>query len=152
MTDFAAIWLNDAISTLSLADRVYLLSDEKRCDVVSAVKARFLTRPGHWWWEHIRPPLSTWATHDGFQHLPHLAPDPVAACWLIADIDHDPAVAEGCTATIVRDLICECPAFEYCVVGVEFDWFVIENHHDVLFAAGTAAARLARRRNEVTNR
>jgi hypothetical protein len=144
-----ASWVAEAIATLSLAERVRRLDGASRSDVLRRVTDTFLERPGGlFWWEHLKMPVESWQTEHGYKHLPQLASHPQAGCWLITgltDADEEKGVFE-CAPAVAAALIGECPYFEYALVDRGLAWLVIENHHDVLIAAGDARERLARLR------
>jgi hypothetical protein len=144
-----ASWVAEAIDALSLGEWVRRLGGRERSDVLNRVADAFLARPGVlFWWEHLKVPAEYWHTEQGYQHLPRIAPDPEAACWLITgltDADEEKAVFE-CTPALASALVGECPHFEYAVVDPALTWIVIENHHDVLIATGDAGKRLSRMR------
>jgi hypothetical protein len=140
-----AEWLADAVRKLTQPHEVRFLHDPARAALLGRVKGTFLdvSNPTLWW-EHLKPSTTTWATGKAFTHLPNLAADPLERCWLIAGLDDDDPqrVVVQCTPVDATAIIGECPAFEYALVDEDLTWIVIENHHDVLIAAGAAARRL----------
>jgi hypothetical protein len=142
---YAGSWVADAVDTLGIADRVRRVDEPERSEVLGRVTGTFLNRPtATFWWEHLKVPASSWQTANGHQHLPRLAPDAEAACWLITgltDADDEKAVFR-CTPALAPSVIAECPFFEYALVAPDLRWMVIENHHDFLIATGEALERL----------
>ena len=120
------------------------VEEPERSDVLRRVVGAFVKKPAAtFWWEHLREPCSAWATEHAYRHLPRLAPNPDADCWLITGLDDaENRAVFHCTPATAAAVIAECPCFEYAVVDPGLTWMVIENHHDVLIAAGDAAARL----------
>jgi hypothetical protein len=144
-----AAWVVEAIEALSLERRVLHLDDPERSDVLRRVTATFVQRPDVlFWWEHLKVPSESWQTANGYRHLPHIAPDPEGDCWLVTgleDADSDKGVFQ-CTPMLASKIVAECPGFEYALVDRGLKWLVIENHHDVLIAAGETGPRLSRLR------
>ena len=144
-----AKWVDDAIQSLALSERVSRVNDPERAQLIGRVASAFLVRPGVlFWWEHLKVPSGVWQTEHGYMHLARLALDPQKPCWLITgltDADENKGVFL-CTPELASALIGECPAFEYALVDPDLRWMVIENHHDVLVAVGEAIERLIRLR------
>jgi hypothetical protein len=145
--DSTASWVIEAIDTLSLAGQVRRIDGSERSKILARVTDAFLERSDvTFWGSNLKVPQRQWHTEHGYTYLPQLAPDPQSACWLITgltDANDDMGVFE-CTPATASALIGECPGFEYAVVDPALEWMVIEDHHDVLIAAGDAIARLSR--------
>lgn len=136
-------WVLEAIDTLGIAAQVRRIVEPERSQLLNRVAATFLQKPNvTFWWSHLIVPWSSWPAESGFTYLPRLAPDPTAPCWLITGLTDDEKGVFECPAAVTPDLIGECPGFEYALVDPDLKWMVIENHHDILIAAGDAAARL----------
>ncbi len=145
----AALWISEAVKTLSLSGEVRCLEELERSEVLNRVAGEFLDRPDVWfWWEHLKVPHEAWQTEQGFRYLTELVADPTEKCWFIAgltDWDSEKGIFE-CTPIQACALLTESPAFEYAIVDRKLKWIVIENHHDFLIAAGDAAPRLSQLR------
>jgi hypothetical protein len=144
MSDTAS-WVVEAIDTLSLAGQARRIEGPERSKILTRVTDAFLEQPA-FFGSNLKVPSRPWHTEHGYRYLPQLAPDPQCVCWLITgltDANDDIGLFE-CTPATASALIGECPGFEYAVVDPALKWMVIEDHHDVLIAAGDAIARLSR--------
>ena len=142
-----ASWVAAAIGALSLGERVRPVDEPGRSDVLRRVAGAFLERPDVlFWWSHLKVPAEKWQTRDGYRHLPQLAPDSRSDCWLITGLEDAEKPVFECTPASASAVLAECPAFEYALVDRALKWMVIENHHEVLIAAGDAAGRLSQLR------
>ena len=98
-----------------------------------------------WWWEHFTLPASTIRFEDGraFTRLSALVPDAESKVWFVAE-DADLAFFPVFDATpaAAQQVIGECYFFEYYLISKDLSWLLCENHHDTMFAVGTAVQRV----------
>jgi hypothetical protein len=141
------LWVAEAVETLSLIGSVRSVGDPERSEVLRRVTDAFLERSDVlFWWSHLKLPIETWQTENGYKHLQELVPHPENDTWLITGLTDDDKGLFECKPAIASAIIGECPGFEYALVDRAFKWMVIENHHDILIAVGDAALRLSRLR------
>jgi len=126
---------------LSPADLAPLPAAEARA-VVGQVLEAFVREPSaRWWWDHLTKPALGASFHDGraFARLMRILPVGQEKAWFIVEPDELPFAVYSASARAIEQVLGECPAFEYYVVGPGMDWLVCENHHGVLKAVGAGA-------------
>jgi hypothetical protein len=94
-----------------------------------------------WWWEAFRNPGASakFENGDGWARLPAIVPNPNESVWFIAEevqLSHYPVFET--TVAIASQVISECYGFEYYLVAKNLSWLVCENHHNRVFAVGSA--------------
>ena len=133
-------WVTEAIASLGLGDRVRVLGRSECEAVLAEITAALLEVPSAtFWWSHLKMPSSSWPTENGYRFIPEIVPTPESPAWFISGLTDDEKSVFECAPALVPAIIGECPCFEYAVVDRQLKWIVIENHHDVVIAAGPSA-------------
>lgn len=128
-----------AIDELGLATKLVALSADEAGRLYAAIEHRFATSTGaRWIWEHLRNPgvSRQLAVDQAFERLAELVPDPTAQLLFFPGSDEDAASAYRGTIDAIATVIGDCSRYEYVVAPLGIEWFVCENHHDVVFAVG----------------
>lgn len=121
--------------------------------ISSQVAYQFLVRgelqiANTWWWECMKAPVSALhvSSGEGHRFLTLLAP-PNEQAWLFAEETLNEQSKKWVFEGRVREfqqILGECYLFEYYIVSKRGEWLVAENHHNVLFAAGSAIDRMSK--------
>jgi len=130
--------IEKAVSSLGISDQEFheLAAGESR-RILRDLKARYCDGVNTvWWWQHYSNAASWVPDVDGYTLLPVLCPDP--RVLLIPHEEDEERIYESTPALISR-VLGECSAFEYSVAGIDLDWLLTENHHNVLIAVGEKA-------------
>lgn len=128
-------WISSAILALHIPeDAAKLHRGPGAAHIRDAIKKVFLDEQNPtWWWEHLHGPTVSWHIDQAWNFIAKLCPP--EPCFFVPLEDHGEDLYEVIPETI-EAILGECPGFEYAVVGKQFSWILIENHHNCLIAAG----------------
>jgi hypothetical protein len=134
--------IREAMAALKLSEAEcrQLPSQEGRV-VFDGLEARWVRKAGRrWWWEWLVEPRASFSPADssGYTQIGSIVPDVVERVWFIAESD-DPAfvVCDTSVENALR-IVGECHGFEYVLADKSHAWVVGENHHNVIWDAGSA--------------
>lgn len=113
--------------------------------IIEQAKQSFVTGGNPvWWWDSLKV-LSEgfhYPEGDGFRHVTEYVPPGEERCWLVVEGDNGgPEHVLDVAVQVVPQIIGECFAFEYYLIGQDFGWLVAENHHNVVIVARGSSAQ-----------
>lgn len=125
--------IEQAISRLSLpGDKVRRCGNEEARSVQQRAMDVFVHGNPRSWWLALKHPFRSFPYHDadGFQFLDRHIPRGNDRCWFIAENEEDLRPVYDAQVGSIKEILRECPFFEYYLVGKNFDWLIIENDHN----------------------
>ena len=130
--------IESAIKTLGLSDKqISMLPEEQGRKILATVKEAFLDgKNPMFWWEQYRDAEVWQPAAPGFELLEDLCPE--AEVYLVPQGEDEEHVYISSPGT-VSEVLRECAAFEYTVIGKALDWLVTETHHDTIVVVGEKA-------------
>ncbi|HWQ33701.1 MAG TPA: DUF6756 family protein [Blastocatellia bacterium] len=110
----------------------------RRCDADEALaiqqKARdiFVVGTPRVWWLALRHPFQSHVFDEttGLDFLDYLIPHNDQRCWFIPESEESLLPVYDADISAVKDILGECPFFEYYLVGKNYDWLLLENDHN----------------------
>lgn len=123
--------------------------------ILKTIKDRFTTNQNtRWWWEYFREtlPMQSARFNYGYQLIDKVVPSKEEKVWLVTE-EGFPNIFRLYIGkpTVIKNVLGECPSFEYYLVGLNYKWLVCENHHDYIMAVGdTVVERFTKLLNELT--
>ena len=99
--------------------------------VVAGAMAVFVEgQPRTWWLALKRPGRSLAIDEVGFEQLHRCIPLGEPRCWFIPEADVAELPVYECAVAALPAILSRCFFFEYYLVGMKFDWLVIETDHN----------------------
>jgi hypothetical protein len=121
-------WIRDAVEQQGISIRK--LPREAAIQVQREVTARYVktNSPCTWWWNFSRPVDENYDRNT--VRLSDIIPTSNGLCWFIPDTEQEWLPVYELEVSQIEKLIDDCPGFEYYIVAKDFNWLLVETHHD----------------------
>lgn len=125
----AEVWFESA--AIRLGVEVKRLESQAAAAVLDSIRARYIRGNPRVWWLGLAVP---YVEYDSSRRsLSSILPSIEGTVFFIPEIDDVDLPVYQVRATILEQLIADCPYLEYYVVGAMQEWLIIESDHNVFY-------------------
>jgi hypothetical protein len=122
-------WIEDASANTGL--RVSIVPDTEAKELLSVIGVRYVINLNDWWWSQLKIPYEYFDRRK--TKLIDILPSLDGDVYLIPEYPNNQGPIFTVKALEVEAILNDCPLFEYSILDKHAEWFVAENHHDVLY-------------------
>ncbi len=129
-------WVEEAIRVLNLpAKELQQWDNSKASSIIQQIKSIFVMGNPRAWWMSLKKPISIFVIDDSYgisgsvDYLNEFLPSKEPFFLFIPENETGEYVVFQATLKAIKEILLECPSFEYYLLPVNLKWILCENDH-----------------------
>lgn len=144
-------WVEEAIRVLNLpAEELEQLDNSKVSSVIQRIKSKFVIGNPRAWWMSLKKPINIFVIDDSYDisgsvdYLDKFLPSEEPYFLFIPENEADEYVVFQATLKAIKEILLECPFFEYYLLPINLKWILCENDHhgEVIISCESSSASI----------